>query len=81
MALSGIVRKATAKPAEKSPWSADRPTKAGYYWLRFSDGRSCIVQVIHSEQDFNRLVVLFTHGRLDWVESVKGSWQGPLSPQ
>lgn len=54
--------------AKKVEWTHEKPTKAGYYWMRGGCWEAHVVKVVESA-DGDGLDVL-EHGKLGWYDGV-----------
>ena len=62
----------SAIDASRPKWSAEKPTKAGWYFLKYPSGRST-VGTVDEYMDF------YAYGTCWSVAHMPGQWAGPLA--
>ena len=67
-----------------SAWTAERPTKAGWWWYRKGEYMArCVVEVGPRQQimdPYSGFWVWFTSGRQEKLENLDGEWQKVQGP-
>lgn len=59
-----------------SAWTTERPTKAGWYWWRYTKGST-----EHIMKVYPTLAVEWLNGEADHVDEIDGEWQPVVLPQ
>lgn len=69
---------------EKSAWTTERPTRAGWYWFRRTDlphENIGILQVVTIKGKRGLRVWDEIDGTWESITQYRGEWQGPLEPE